>query len=99
MDQFACAWCTQGHESFSRTVAGWKQIINTAFANLQVESGSKERLFFKKDAYVNYIKDHWDVLCTGREKTATWWATVASAVYEADKIYEWYAALTLLSDR
>lgn len=41
-----------------------------------------------KDEVNDYIRDHWSEVCTGRDKTPTWWATVGSAMYESKDLYD-----------
>jgi len=77
--RFICSWCGEGGvEFFERHTASWKNIITTAIANMSIIHAPKK--YFGKDEIVPYLKDNWNAICTGRQQTKTWWATVGTCL-------------------
>ena len=88
-----CNWKDKGipKESFLRTENTWPGICVTALANLTLQKSSSSepsKSFFKKNEDLRpFVDSHWSALCTGRARTATWWATMGSCLYQHRELF------------
>ncbi|KAI8600536.1 hypothetical protein EDD21DRAFT_306385, partial [Dissophora ornata] len=56
--------------------------------NAEYMDWDEYRYFFnKKDHILPYVDRHWKALCTDRNRTPTWWATLGSCLYIAKDVF------------
>jgi hypothetical protein len=94
---FVCAVCNTKkednttEETFIRTENTWLGICITALANLILQKSELDsgKLYFKKNEDLRpFVDSHWSVICTGRTRTATWWGTLGSCLYQHPELFE-----------
>eukprot|EP00123_Amoebidium_parasiticum_P009309 comp19390_c0_seq1/m.22411 comp19390_c0_seq1/g.22411 ORF comp19390_c0_seq1/g.22411 comp19390_c0_seq1/m.22411 type:complete len:607 (-) comp19390_c0_seq1:221-2041(-) len=92
--RFRCLHCNclmtgEEEEYFSVVEATWKNVLQTTIANLMLQHKKLDgKMHFNKDEHiVPFINKHWGAMCEGRTKTATWWATVGSALSTTPKLF------------
>lgn len=90
--RFVCQFCSDDKsDHFERTMAGWLDVCLTAMLtltrNAQID-GTNRIGFDGKLEVCDFLDKNWDTVCTGRVRTATWWATVNTTLYVHNKLFK-----------
>jgi hypothetical protein len=83
---FRCAKCNGGKQSFKHNEKTWLDIALTALYNLEIKHS--RRFFHVKKEVCKFVDQHWNELCLGRTRTATWWATLNAQITTRTDIFE-----------
>ncbi|CAO3592638.1 unnamed protein product [Absidia cylindrospora] len=54
---------------------------------LIMQGWKSNQYYFNKKQILPYVDEHWKDLCTERQRTNTWWATLGSCLYSASDIF------------
>ena len=87
---FKCSRCGGGKQSFRHGEKTWLEITLTALYNLELQDKLKEgrRFFHVRQEICSFADRNWDVICLGRTRTPTWWATLNAQITTRTDLFE-----------
>lgn len=87
---FKCSRCGGGQQSFRHGEKTWLEITLTALYNLELQDKLKEgrRFFHVRQEICSFADRNWDIICLGRTRTPTWWATLNAQITTRTDLFE-----------
>lgn len=87
---FKCSRCGGGQQTFRHSEKTWLEITLTSLYNLELQDKHKEgrRFFHVRQEICSFADRNWDVICLGRTRTPTWWATLNAQITTRTDLFE-----------
>jgi hypothetical protein len=87
---FRCSRCGGGQQTFRHSEKTWLEITLTSLYNLELQDKHKEgrRFFHVRQEICSFADRNWDVICLGRTRTPTWWATLNAQITTRTDLFE-----------
>lgn len=87
---FKCSRCGGGQQVFRHAEKTWLEITLTSLYNLELQDRLVEgrRFFHVRQEICSFADRNWDVICLGRTRTPTWWATLNAQITTRTDLFE-----------
>mmetsp|Transcript_25752 Transcript_25752/g.36205 ORF Transcript_25752/g.36205 Transcript_25752/m.36205 type:complete len:521 (+) Transcript_25752:183-1745(+) len=83
---FKCGSCNKNVPKLQHTPKTWTEVALTAIYNLQL--AFRRQYFHSKIEICDFIDKNWDVLCVGKTRTSTWWATIHAQITQNKHLFK-----------
>lgn len=83
---FKCVHCNKHVPKLQHTPKTWTEVALTAIYNLQL--AFRRQYFHSKIEICDFIDKNWDVLCVGKTRTSTWWATIHAQITQNKHLFK-----------